>query len=96
MIVWATILVSVLGTAILSGLSGMAGGLVLMGVLVWLLTVSAATIVHGAVQAASNGARWVFLRAHTQWRIVPPYAAGAALVVGAFAAATLFPNPVSC
>ena len=95
MIVWATILVSVLGTAILSGVSGMAGGLVLMGVLVWLLPVSAATIVHGAVQAASNGARWVFLRAHTQWRIVPPYAA-AALVVGAFAAATLFPNPVSC
>ena len=31
-----------------------------MGVLVWLLPVSAATIVHGAVQAASTGARWVF------------------------------------
>ncbi len=93
MIVWATILVSVLGTAILSGVIGMAGGLVLMGVLVWLLPVSAAMIVHGAVQAASNGARWLFLRGHTQWRIVPPYAAGAALVVGAFAAVTLVPDP---
>lgn len=93
MIVWTVILLTVLGTAILSGVLGMAGGLVLMGVLVLLLPVSAAMIVHGAVQAASNGARFLFLREHVQWRIVPPYAAGAALVVAAFAAVTLVPEP---
>ena len=93
MIVWTVILLTVLGTAILSGVLGMAGGLVLMGVLVLLLPVSAAMIVHGAVQAASNGARFLFLREHSQWRIVPPYAAGAALVAAAFAAVTLVPEP---
>ena len=93
MIVWTVILLTVLGTAILSGVLGMAGGLVLMGVLVLLLPVSAAMIVHGAVQAASNGARFLFLREHVQWRIVPPYAAGGALVVAAFAAVTLVPEP---
>ena len=93
MIVWTVILLTVLGTAILSGVLGMAGGLVLMGVLVLLLPVSAAMIVHGAVQAASNGARFLFLREHVQWRIVPPYAVGATLVVAAFAAVTLVPEP---
>ena len=46
------------------------GGLVLMGVLVSLLPVSGAMIVHGAVQATSNGARWLFLRRHMRWEIV--------------------------
>ena len=93
MTTWTIILAAVLATAILSGVLGMAGGLVLMGVLVLLLPISAAMIVHGAVQAASNGARCLFLREHVQWRIVPPYAAGAALVVLGFTAATLVPDP---
>ena len=93
MLVWTVILVSVLVTAVLSGVLGMAGGLVLMGVLVLLLPVATAMIVHGAVQAASNGARCLFLRKHVQWGIVPPYAAGAAVVVAGFAAATLVPEP---
>ena len=93
MIVWTIILGAVLGTAILSGVLGMAGGLVLMGVLVLLLPVSTAMIVHGAAQAASNGARCLFLREHVQWSIVPPYLAGAAVVVAGFAAVTLVPEP---
>ncbi|MDE0065008.1 MAG: sulfite exporter TauE/SafE family protein [Gammaproteobacteria bacterium] len=93
MTVWTAILVCVLATSILSGVIGMAGGLVLMGVLVTLLPVSAAMIVHGAVQATSNGARWLFLRRHMRWEIVPPYVAGAVLVLGGFAALTLVPEP---
>ena len=93
MTVWTLILAAVLATAILSGVLGMAGGLILMGVLVLVLPVAAAMVVHGAVQAASNGARCFFLRKHVQWRIVPPYAAGAAVVVAGFAAATLVPEP---
>ena len=93
MIVWTIILVSVLGTSVLSGVIGMAGGLLLMGVLVSLLPVASAMIVHGAVQATSNGARWVFLRRHMRWEIVPPYVAGAILVLAGFAAVTLVPEP---
>ena len=93
MTVWTVIFVSVLGTSILSGVIGMAGGLLLMGVLVTLLPVSAAMIVHGAVQATSNGARWLFLRRHMRWEIVPPYVAGAILVLAGFATVTLVPEP---
>lgn len=92
MTVWGVIFAAVLATAILSGVLGMAGGVILMGVLVLLLPVSTAMVVHGVVQAASNGARWAFLRRHMQWRIVPPYLGGAALVVAAFAALTLVPT----
>ena len=93
MIVWTVIVVSVLGTSILSGVIGMAGGLLLMGVLVSLLPVAGAMIVHGAVQATSNGARWLFLRRHMRWEIVPPYVAGAVVVLAGFAAVTLVPEP---
>lgn len=87
------ILLTVLATAILSGIIGMAGGIVLMGVLVSVLSVATAMVVHGAVQAASNGARWFFLRKHTVWKIVPAYAIGATVVVSGFAVATLVPDP---
>lgn len=93
MILAATILIFVLATAVLSGVLGMAGGIILMAILVSLLSVPSAMVVHGAVQAASNGARWVFLRQHMQWQIVPPYILGAAIVVGAFSLIAFIPDP---
>ena len=51
-------------TAMISGVFGMAGGLILMGVLALILPVSAAMVVHGAIQSVSNGWRAVILR---QW-----------------------------
>jgi uncharacterized protein len=87
------ILASVLLTAMLSGVLGMAGGMILMAVLVAVLSVPAAMVLHGAVQALSNGSRAVFLWRHVQWRILPPYAAGAAVAVAGFAAVTLVPDP---
>jgi uncharacterized membrane protein YfcA len=54
----ALILVSVFVTAVLSGVLGMAGGMILMAILVSTLSVSAAMMLHGAVQAASNGSRY--------------------------------------
>ena len=65
------ILLTVLATAIISGILGMAGGLALMAVLTSLLPVSGAMILHGAVQAASNGARFVFLRDRMMWGVLP-------------------------
>lgn len=87
----AAILFSAFATAVLSAVLGMAGGLVLMGALVWLLPVASAMVLHGAVQAASNGARWLFLRQHTRWRIMPPYLGGATVAVAAFAALAFVP-----
>jgi uncharacterized membrane protein YfcA len=86
------IVVSVFFTAVLSGILGMAGGMILMAILVSTVSVSAAMMLHGAVQAMSNGSRTVFLWRHVQWRILPPYLAGAALAVAGFAAVTLVPD----
>ena len=49
------ILLATIATAMLSAVFGMAGGLILMGVLAALLPVASAMVVHGAVQSVSNG-----------------------------------------
>ncbi len=87
------ILATVLATAVLSGVIGMAGGVLLMAVLVTLLPVASAMILHGAVQAASNGARFLFLREHVIWAIVPYYAVGALVAVALFVSLALVPDP---
>lgn len=87
------ILATVLVTAVLSGVIGMAGGVLLMAVLVSLLPVASAMILHGAVQAASNGARFLFLREHVMWGILPFYAIGALLAVLLFIALAFVPDP---
>ena len=87
------ILATVLATAVLSGVIGMAGGVVLMAVLVTLLPVASAMVLHGAVQATSNGARFLFLREHVMWGILPFYAAGALVAVLLFVWVAFVPDP---
>jgi len=78
----AIILVTVLLTAFLSGIFGMAGGLILMGVLAAMLPVATAMIVHGAIQMVSNGYRAFLWRKHINWKIFARYALGSLLAVG--------------
>lgn len=92
MIVPVAIVVSVMLTSMLSGVLGMAGGMILMALLVSMLPVATAMVIHGAVQATSNGSRAWFLRRHVQWRVLPFYVAGSAVAVGAFTAITLVPD----
>lgn len=86
------ILVTVLATSVLSGILGMAGGMILMAVLVSVLSVGAAMMLHGAVQAVSNGSRAWILRTHIQWRILPAYTLGAGLTLAAFVVLALVPD----
>lgn len=88
----ALIIAAVFATSILSGVLGMAGGMILMAILVSTLSVGAAMMLHGAVQAMANGSRSWFLRQHIQWRILPGYTAGAGLTLAAFISLTLVPN----
>lgn len=76
--IWPVILLATLITAFISGIFGMAGGLILMGVLAFLLPVSGAMVVHGAVQSVSNGWRALLLRRWIDWRIMAIYIAGSA------------------
>ena len=56
-------------TALLSGIFGMAGGLVLMGALALVLPVSAAFVTHGLLQLVANGWRAILHRQHIAWPI---------------------------
>ena len=76
----AFILIVALVTSTVSGVFGMAGGLMLMGALALALPVSAALVTHGLIQMAANGWRAVLHRQHVQWRIVGLYALGSAAV----------------
>lgn len=66
-------------TAFLSGLFGMAGGMILIGVLLALLPVPAAMVLHAVTQMASNGWRAVLWRRHVVWRTVAAYVCGCAI-----------------
>lgn len=76
--------VSVLGTSFLSGVFGMAGGMVLMGILIAFLPVSAAMVLHGTAQMTSNGWRALLWRRNTDYRIFVRY------IIGLLLAALLF------
>jgi len=69
-------------TAFLSGLFGMAGGLILIGVLLALMPLPTAMVLHAITQMASNGWRAVLWRAHIRWRPVCVYLIGCALALG--------------
>lgn len=90
----ATLIVAtVFVTSLISGIIGMAGGMILMAVLVSVLTVPAAMVVHGAVQATANGSRAFFLREHIRWSVLPRYLLGSAIAVAAFWALAWLPPP---
>jgi uncharacterized membrane protein YfcA len=86
------LLIVVLVTATVSGVFGMAGGLMLMGALTLAMPVSAAMVSHGAVQFVSNGWRAVLHRKHINWRIIVMYGVGSAIAAGALAFATYSPS----
>jgi len=68
-------------TATLSGVFGMAGGLVLMGALAFVLPVQAAFVTHGILQLVANGWRSILHRKYVRWDIVGWYAL-ASLIAG--------------
>ena len=78
--------VAVLVTSFISGILGMAGGMILMGVLLALLPLPAAMMLHGITQLASNGWRAWLWRTHVNWRVFRGYALGAMLALTAFVA----------
>jgi uncharacterized protein len=84
--VLATLAAGILGTSFLSGIFGMAGGMLLMGLLLAVMPVAAAMALHGITQMTSNGWRAILWRAHVRWQIVACFAAGSLAAAGAFAA----------
>lgn len=88
----AVVLLAALVTATVSGVLGMAGGLLLMGVLLLVLPAAVAFVVHGLLQLVSNGWRAFLHRQHVQWRVVGWYAAGAVVAAAALAFVSYVPS----
>ena len=88
----ALIIVAAALTALLSGIFGMAGGLLLMGALALLLPVSAAFVTHGILQLVSNGWRAIVHREHVVWRVLGAYALAAAMAGGLVASIAFTPG----
>jgi uncharacterized membrane protein YfcA len=76
--------VSGLVTSFISGILGMAGGMILMGILLALMPVPAAMMMHGVTQLASNGWRAMLWRAQVDWRVFRGYVLGALISTAVF------------
>ena len=72
---------TMVATAFLSGVFGMAGGMVLVGVLLTVLPVPAAMVLHAVTQMASNGWRAVLWRRHIKWGAIGAYVGGCAIAL---------------
>lgn len=83
-----TILVATLVTAAISGVFGMAGGLLLMGVLASFVPVATAMVMHGFIQIVSNSSRAFLWRRHIIWPLIARYAIG---VTGALLLIVMIP-----
>ncbi len=89
---YVIILIGVAVTSFISAVLGMAGGMILMGLYAWVLPVSAAMILHGVTQAASNGFRAYLLRDHINFDVLYVYVFGAALALGIFSIIEILPS----
>lgn len=73
----AIIAVTIAATSFISGIFGMAGGLILLGVLLVFLDVAPAMVLFGIIQTAANGWRAALWWRHVRWGIVWRYLVGA-------------------
>lgn len=79
-------------TSALSGVFGMAGGMILMVVLLALMPVPAAMAIHASIQMISNGWRCFLWRRHIVWRTLPFYFFGVGTGFAIVAAVTFVPD----
>lgn len=79
-------------TATVSGVLGMAGGLLLMGALLLVLPATTAFVAHGLLQLVSNGWRVVLHRRHVSGRTVGWYALGSVAAAALLAAVSYVPS----
>lgn len=90
--VLALIGVTVLVTSFISGIFGMAGGLILLGVLLVFMDVAPAMVLFGTIQTAANGWRAAIWLRHVNWGIVWRFIVGSTLAFAAMRSVSLLPN----
>jgi uncharacterized membrane protein YfcA len=88
----AGLLALVLATSFLAGVLGMAGGMILMGVLLVIFPVPTAMVLHAVTQMSSNGWRAVLWAAYIDWAILGRYVLGLAGAIACFALIRFIPD----
>lgn len=80
----AGLALTVVATSFISGIFGMAGGMILMGALLLVVPVAQAMMLHGAAQLASNGWRAWLWRRHVRWKSTLWFLIGSAVPLAFF------------
>ncbi len=78
----STLALTTFGASVISGAFSMAGGTILMAIYTLMLPVSTVMVLHGVVQAFSNGFRTYFFWKDVHWPTLPGYLLGSALAMG--------------
>lgn len=79
-------------TSFLSGIFGMAGGMILIGVLLALLPLPQAMVLHAVTQMASNGWRGMLWWRYIRWRPAAAYVAGCVVMLALWSFAQFVPD----
>ena len=90
--VLAIIAATILVTSFISGIFGMAGGIILLGVLLLFLDVAPAMMLFGAIQTAANGWRAALWVRYVNWGIVWRYVVGSTLMFLALRSVAVIPS----
>ena len=90
--VLAALAVVAVVTSFISGIFGMAGGMLLIGFLLFLLPVPVAMVFHGVIQIAANSWRSWLWRHHINWSVVLQFGLGSAFSLMVFSSLTFVPS----
>ena len=90
--VLAALAVVAVVTSFISGIFGMAGGMLLIGFLLFLLPVPVAMVFHGVIQIAANSWRSWLWRHHINWSVVLQFGLGSAFSLVVFSSLTFVPS----
>ena len=89
--VLAALAVVAVVTSFISGIFGMAGGMLLIGFLLVLLPVPVAMVFHGVIQIAANGWRSWLWRHHINWNVVLQFGLGSGFSLAVFSSFAFVP-----
>ena len=78
-------------TSFISGIFGMAGGMLLIGFLLMMLPVPVAMVFHGVIQIAANGWRSYLWRHHINWAVVLEFGLGSVFSLVVFSSLAFVP-----
>jgi uncharacterized membrane protein YfcA len=86
------IAITIVGSSFISGIFGMAGGMILLGVLLLFFDVITGMVLFSTIQLAANGWRAILWRRYARWPIFWLYVVGAFLAFLAMRAIAFVPD----